>query len=179
MDAPYDFMKLAQHRFSVRKFSDKQVAKADINSILGAGHIAPTAHNNQPQRILVINSKEGIEKLQKCTVCHFGAPAAMIIGYDKDECWKRGYDGQNSGEVDASIVTTHMMLQAAAIGVGTTWVMYFDPEAMRAEFAIPDTIQPVALLVMGYPAGDCKPSPSHAQTRPMKEVVFYEQLKHK
>lgn len=174
MDTTYDFMKLAQDRFSVRKFSDKQVTKGDIDRILGAGHVAPTAHNNQPQRILVINSKEGIAKLQKCTVCHFGAPAAMLIGYDKNECWKREYDGKNSGDIDASIVTTHMMLQAAAIGVGTTWVMYFDPEAMRAEFALPDTLQPVALLVMGYPAHSAKPFPGHAKIRPIEEVVFYD-----
>ena len=111
--------------------------------------------------------------MRKCTKCHFGAPAALLVCYDKNECWKRSYDGKTSGEIDASIVTTHMMLEAASLGVGTTWVMYFMPDAIREEFEIPDPIEPVALLVMGYPAPDAKPNPGHTQFRPMEELVFY------
>lgn len=53
--------------------------------------------------------------------------------------------------MDASIVTTHMMLEAIELGLSTTWVMHFKPDAMREEFNIPDNIEPIALLVMGYP----------------------------
>ena len=129
-----DFLKLAEERYSVRSFTDKGVTQEDLDKILKAGHVAPTACNIQPQRILVINSEEAIEKLKGCTKCHFNAPTALLVCYSKDACWKRKYDGANSGEIDASIVTTHMMLEAASIGVGTTWVMHFDPTAMRETF---------------------------------------------
>lgn len=168
-----DFLKLAKERYSVRKFTDRPVEPEKIAAILRAGHLAPTACNRQPQRVLVIESAEGIERLKKCTGSHFNAPAALLVCYDKTECWVRDYDGKPSGDIDASIVADHMMLAAASLGVGTTWVMHFIPEAVRCEFALPDTVEPVALLVMGYPAEDAAPSPMHETYRPEEELVFY------
>ena len=168
-----NFLELATNRYSVRKFKSEPLQEKDLSSILQAGHIAPTGCNNQPQRILVINSTEGLEKLKKCTKCHFNAPAAMLVCYNKNECWVRKYDGKNCGVSDACIVTTHMMLQAAVIGVGSTWVMHFDPAAMCKEFNIPEYIEPVALLTLGYPAEDAEPLDLHFKTRPIEETVVY------
>ena len=168
-----DFMNLAAERYSVRKFRNDPVSQDAIDKILRAGHLAPTGCNFQPQRIYVIRSAEGMEKLRACTKCHFDAPMAMLVCYDKTECWTRRYDGEQAGWTDASIVTTHMMLQAHDIGVGTTWVMHFDPFAVREAFSLEEKIVPVALLPMGYPAEDAQPHPLHSQTRPMEEVVSY------
>lgn len=174
MNTDTGFLKLAAERYSVRKFQPHPVGEDALRQILRAGHLAPTACNLQPQRILVINTEDSITRLRKCTKCHFNAPTALLVCYDKSECWKREYDGKFSGETDASIVATHMMLEAASLGVGSTWVMYFIPEAVREEFSIPDHIEPAALLVMGYPAPDAKPFPGHAQFRPLEDVVVYE-----
>lgn len=54
-----DFEKLCAKRYSLRKFSDAPVEKEKLEKIIEAGHNAPTAHNNQPQRIFVLQSKEG------------------------------------------------------------------------------------------------------------------------
>lgn len=169
-----DFMQLASERYSVRKFTQEHLKQEVIDQIIAAGHVAPTGCNYQPQRILVLNSDEAIAKLKNCTKCHFHAPTAMLICYNKEECWTRKYDGATCGVVDASIVTTHMMLQAWELGVGSTWVMHFDPFAMRETFHIPDHVEPVALLVMGYAAPDAKPLDLHSQFRPLEEVVVYE-----
>ena len=171
-----DFLKLAADRYSVRKFVDTHLEKEVIDKILEAGHLAPTGCNYQPQRILVMNSDESLSKLKNCTKCHFNAPTAMLICYNKDECWTRKYDGHTSGIIDASIVTTHMMLEASTLGVGTTWIMHFDPFAMRKEFEIPENYEPVALLVMGYPAEDAKPLNLHSEFRPLDEVVSYDKF---
>ena len=171
-----DFLELAEKRYSVRKFTGVPVRDEDMERILRAGQLAPTACNKQPQRILVINSPEGREKLYRCTVSHFNAPTALIVCYDKRDCWVRDYDGKPSGEIDASIAATHMMLEAANIGVGVTWVMYFIPEAVRVEFELPEEFEPVAMLVMGYPAPDAKPYPGHTQSRPIGETVFHEKF---
>ncbi|MBR6729531.1 MAG: nitroreductase family protein, partial [Clostridia bacterium] len=80
-----EFLKLAEERYSVRKFTAEPVAQDVIDKILKAGHVAPTACNYQPQRIFVINSPEGLEKLKNCTRCHFDAPCAMLVCYNKDE----------------------------------------------------------------------------------------------
>ena len=171
-----EFEKLISERYSVRKFKEKHLEKDIINKILSAGHIAPTGCNFQPQRILVINTDESIEKLKTCTKCHFNAPCAMLVCFNKDESWVRKYDGALSAPVDAGIVTTHMMLQAHNIGVGTCWVMHFDPFKMRETFNIPQNLEPVALLVMGYPAPDVVPNERHTVYRTMEETVFYNEF---
>lgn len=168
-----DFLKLASERYSVRKFDNKTIEKEIIDRILESGHIAPTGCNYQPQKILVINEENTLAKLKECTRCHFDAPCALLVCYNKEECWTRPYDGNQSGIVDASIVTTHMMLQAWELGIGSTWVMHFNPFKMREEFKIPDNIEPVALLVMGYPASDAVPNERHTVYRPTEETVFY------
>lgn len=171
MQTPSAFQALAAARYSVRKFLPKPVEDEVLAQILRAGQLAPTACNNQPQKILVLNGKDDMAILRKCTVCHFDAPTALLVCYDKSLCWTREYDGKSSGDIDASIVATHMMLAAAELGVGSTWVMYFIPEAVREEFHIPENIEPVALLVLGYPAPDAKPAPRHTQFRDPEQIV--------
>ncbi len=169
-----DFLELARNRYSVRSFSDALIARHELELILRAGQLAPTACNRQPQRVLVIDGAAALAKLRRCTECHFNAPAALLVCCDTNACWTRRYDGKSSGDIDASIVATHMMLEAAQLGIGTTWVMYFDPEAIRREFALPAGVEPVALLVMGYPAADAQPSPMHAQTLPLDRLVAHD-----
>ena len=115
-----DFLTLAANRFSVRRFDARPVEPEALSRILRAGQLAPTACNRQPQRILILQSEDSLARLRRCTVCHFNAPVALIVCYDKTECWTREFDGKPSGDIDASIVTTHMMLEAAELGVGTT-----------------------------------------------------------
>jgi len=167
------FIDLAESRYSVRKFKNEKLPKDIIEKILHAGHIAPTGCNYQPQRIFVLESDSAIEKLKNCTKCHFNAPMAMLVCYNKDECWRRKYDGKSCGVADACIVTTHMMLAATELGVGCCWVMHFDPAAMVKEFDIPESVIPVALLVMGFPADDAKPLDMHFNFRTMEETVIY------
>lgn len=169
-----EFNKLITERFSVRDFKNEHLPKEVIDKILEAGQKAPTGCNNQPQRILVLNSDDAMEKLKKCTKCHFNAPTAMLVCYNKDESWQRVYDGELSAPVDAVIVTTHLMLSAKDNGVGSCWVMHFDPSAIRIAFNIPENVVPTALLVMGYPSSSAKPLNLHYETRPIDEVVFYE-----
>ena len=171
-----DFEKLITERYSVRNFKPKHLPQEVITKILEAGHKAPTGCNYQPQRILVLNTDESIAKLKECTKCHFNAHTAMLVCHNKEESWTRKYDGALSSPVDAVIVATHMMLAAHNIGIGCCWVMHFDPAAMREKFNIPNNVDPVALLVMGYPADDAKPLDLHNQFRPINDVVFYDKF---
>ena len=60
-----DFLELAKQRCTTRGFSDKKIAKDDLERILSAGRIAPTACNKQPQRIIVVQQPDNIRKVQK------------------------------------------------------------------------------------------------------------------
>lgn len=171
------FLDLARARYSVRKFKTQPIARETLEQVLAAGRAAPTACNNQPQRILVVQSEEGLAGIRKCTPYSFGAPTVLVVCYNAEESWKRvKFDGAEFGGQDACIVVTHLMLAAADLGLGTTWVGYFDPDALRRAFALPENIVPVALLPVGYPAEDAAPNVSHTKRRPLAETVFYERF---
>lgn len=166
-----EFLELAADRYSCRAFRAEPVGQADLDRILMAARLAPTAHNNQPQEIIVVRSEEGLSRLEKCTVCHYHAPLALIVCYDKSKAWVRDYDGRSSGDVDASIVATHMLLEAKSLGIDSVWIMYFIPEAVKTEFELPDGVEPVAILYMGYASEGA--APAHSERRAMDEYVTY------
>ncbi|MCL1817269.1 MAG: nitroreductase family protein [Clostridiales bacterium] len=166
------FLELAKARYSVRCFKSQPIKSEDLAQVLEAGCIAPTACNNQPHRIKVITATADLAKVDKCTPCRFGAPTVLLICYDRVISWERKYDGANSGEVDASIVTTHLMLAAQEVGLGTCWVMYFDPAKLAELFALSENIVPVALLPIGYPAKDAVPADLHEQRLPLNEILL-------
>ena len=82
-------------------------------------------------------------------------------------------DGQCSGLVDASIITTHLMLQAAELGLGTTWVGSFDPTKAAKALDLPANIVPVAILPLGYPAADAAPAAMHTSRKDLAETVTW------
>ena len=169
-----EFDKLISERYSVRSFLDTPLTQEDIDKIISASHLAPTGCNFQPQKILVLNTPDSMEKLRPCTKYHFNAPSAMLVCYDENQSWTRPYDGEKSAKVDASIVATHIILKAHDIGVGCCWVMCFEPDKLIKAFNIPKNYIPSALLIMGYPSKTAKPSPLHSKFRPIEDVVFYD-----
>ena len=154
-------------------FSDKPVEDDKLNQILEAGRVAPTAVNFQPQRILVLKSKDALDKLKNCTRYHFDAPVALIVCYDNTVSWKRKYDNYDMGAVDAAIVTTQMMLETANLGLGTTWVGHFEPAAVVREFELPENIIPVAILPIGYPSESAEPNPRHFERLRLDDTVKF------
>lgn len=168
-----EFEKLVRERYSVRKFNDRPVSEADLSAILEAARVAPTAVNKQPFRLLVLNTPESMEKLAQCTKYTFGAPLAIIVCAQADEAWVRPFDQDNSAVVDAAIVGTHIMLAAHDRGLGSTWVGFFDPAAVRRHFNVPAGVAPVAVFPIGHPAPDAAPSPKHAQRRELAELARY------
>lgn len=168
-----NFIELAKERYSLRSFDTRKVEKEKLDLILKAGQLAPTAVNYQPQRILVIESDEALAKLKDCIIYHFNAPMALLVCANKDEAWKRSYDGKIHTDIDGSIVATHMMLQATELGLGTTWVGHFDPIAIRKSFNIPSNLEPVCIFPIGYPSSDAKKNPNHEKRKDISQTVFY------
>ena len=169
-----NFAELSAQRYSLRKFSDRPVEDALLQQVLEAGRNAPTAHNNQPQRIFVLQSPEAMAKADACMGSHFHPPVLLAVAYDPAEAWNREDDGKNHGEIDAAIAATQMMLQAADLGLGTTYIGMFDPEKLRAAF--PEELAglvPIALLALGYPAENARPSRLHTDRKPLEEMVRY------
>lgn len=167
-----DFLELSKKRYSVLHYQKTCVPDDMINKILEAGMSAPTACNFQPQKIKLITTEADRARLNRVVPSKYYVPAAFLVCYDKTVCWKRKFDGKISGEIDASIVTTHMMLEATDLGLGSIWVMYWDPNKMRDEFAVPQQYEPVALLIVGYADKSIEPHKEHFVRKDVDHVLF-------
>lgn len=167
------FLKLAKKRYAVRNYRTKRVEEEKLALILEAGRVAPTAANKQPQRLIVVKEESGLEKLKTAANIH-GAPLAIIVCGDKESVWRRPYDGKDSIDIDTSIVTDHMMLEATQLGLGTLWICFFKPDVIRREFNLPGNLEPVNILCVGYASGK-KASPDRHDTmrKPLGETVSY------
>jgi len=168
-----DFQELAAARYSLRKFDARPVEQEKLDLVLEAGRSAPTAHNNQPQRMFVLRTPEALEKADACTAAHFHPPVIIVVGYDPEVSWKREYDGKDHGEIDASLAVAQMMLQAAELGLGTTYVGMFEPDHLHAAFPEMDGVKLTAMLPLGYPAEGARPARLHSERQPLEEFVRY------
>ena len=166
-----DFEKVIKERFSVRKFKDQKINNELINKILEAGNYAPTAKNNQPQKIYVVQSKEGLNKIDKVCPCRYNAPVCLIVASDKDIAWSNNTLSTTTN--DACIVATHMMLEATNLGVDNIWIEMFDKDKLKEEFNIPTNIEPICLLPLGYRDDSFKPSLMHNKRKNLNEIVEY------
>jgi nitroreductase len=164
-------MDLAKDRYSVRQFDPtRPVEQEKLDVLLEAIKIAPTAANMQPQKVKVFQSPEELAKADIISPCRYGAPLAFLICYDSSGTIKR--PGLDAGVIDCSIVTTHIMLAAWELGLGSCWCLAFDADKARAELGLPENIVPVAFLPVGYAAEGAAPHPFHTTYKPMSDLLL-------
>lgn len=164
------FIEIAKMRYSVRKYSDRAVESEKLEKIIEAAHVAPTAANLQPVKLIVVQSEEGLNKLGKAANT-YDAPIAIIVCADHSKAWIRPFDGKKTTDIDATILTDHMMHEATELGLGTCWVCYFKADIISKEFRLPDNLEPVNILAIGY--ADEVPADSN---RHVKERIAVEKL---
>ena len=78
-----DFITIAKQRMSVRDYKETKVEPEKLEQILEAAHVAPTAANLQPIRLIAVQSEEGLAKISKAANI-YGAPLAIIVCADHD-----------------------------------------------------------------------------------------------
>lgn len=171
-----DFLTIAKKRCSIRRYTERKVEPEKLEKILEAAHVAPTAANRQPARLIVVQSAEGLEKIGKSANI-YGAPLAILVCADHDRAWRRPFDQKLTSDIDAAILTDHMMLQATELGLGSVWVCHFKPDVLRREFDLPANLEPVNILVIGYAGEDFASPERHGEKRiPITELVSHESL---
>lgn len=158
------FIDLAKQRSAVRTYTTQKVEKEKLDLILEAAHVAPTAGNRQPVRLIVVEDEERLNIIEKSTNAYH-APLAIIVCSDHNKAWTRSFDDKKTTDIDASILTDHMMLEATELGLGTVWICKFDPDIICEGFHLPDNLEPVNILAIGY--ADSKPADPdrHKKTR--------------
>ena len=162
------FEELAKARYSCRRFKDTPVEAEKLRKLLEIANAAPTATNAQPVRLWVLQSPEALEKVNRVTRCGFGAPLVIAVGGRHADGWTRPSDGRTFADVDASIVGTHIMLAATDLGLGSTWVGWFDCPKLVELFPEMAGWDMVALFPIGYP--DAGPGRHHGERKPLSEL---------
>ncbi len=170
-----EFLDLAKRRYSSRKYKSTPVEKEKLLTVLEAGRIAPTAANKQPFQIVVV--QEGDEILPKLhTVYHREwmkeAPVLIILCGDHSKSWVRS-DGKDHCDIDVAIVADHITLQATEIGLATCWICNFEPVKTKVLLKLPENIEPVAILTLGYPADNVNINRHENSRKPLEETVHW------
>ncbi len=167
-----DFKELAEKRYSCRKFTDRKVERELLNKIVDTAISAPTAVNNQPYKIFLMDSEEAKQNIRKATSCSFGADTFLIVGGKKEDGWVRSFDKRNFADVDASIVATHVMMEIYDLGLATTWVGYFDAPMLKEIYPDMRDYDLIALFPIGYSAEKGgQPSPKHYERKSREEMM--------
>lgn len=171
-DEDMSFLELAKERYSCRKFADRLVEPEKIDQILEAAIVAPTAKNFQPVHLWVLSSGKSIEKVNEVTRCIYGASTVIAVGCTKDGAYVRS-DGKNYADVDATIVATHVMMEAQDLGLNTTFVGWFDEPKLHELFPEMDGYDIIALFPVGYASEEAagQPSPRHSERKSREELV--------
>lgn len=171
-----NFIMIAKKRCSIRSYKNQKVEPKKLEKILNAAHVAPTAANLQPVHLIVVQSVDGLAKINQAAD-FYHTPLAIIVCADYHKAWVRPFDQKQTGDIDAAILTDHMMLQATELGLGSVWICYFKTDILRHAFHLPANLEPINILAIGYADGEFADLERHSQTRiPLDNLVSYENL---
>jgi nitroreductase len=166
-----EFADLIQKRYSVRNYQTKPVEDDKLNKVLEAARLAPTAHNFQPFKLIVVKTRGNEENLKRIYDRKFFVEAPIVICACTllEEGWTRD-DGKNYAEVDTTIAMDHLILAATELGLGTCWIGKFDLKAAREVLNVPENVLPLVFTPLGYP----NDTPRTKQRKSMDDIVIHE-----
>ena len=167
-----EFQELIRQRYSVRAYRPDPVPDDLLRDVLEAARLAPTAHNNQPFRLVVMHTAGRYDDLRPIYLREWflQAPLLICICGLAEQAWVRRQDGRSYLDIDIGIVFDHLTLAATAHGLGTCWIAAFDADAARQALRLPPEIEPIAFTPLGYPADARRAK----QRRPLEELVHWE-----
>ena len=168
-----EFKDVIRNRYSCKKYCDRQVEAEKLEAVLNAGRLAPTAKNLQEQHVYVVQSAEGLAKIDAVTPCRYGAPTVLVVAFDKDNVFTYPGGKRDSGVEDATIVATHMILAAADEGVDSCWINFLDPEKLAEGLGLPENEEILMVMDLGYAAEGAGPLPNHESRKELSETVTY------
>ena len=143
-----------------------------VEQLLEAGRWAPSASNRQPWHFIVIRDEEARRAVAEHGTYHFigwahvkAAPLLIALcGEARNPVYRRFL------HEDIGLAGSQIMLQAHALGLGTCWIGGIDPDALGDILRVPDHVEVIGLLTVGFPAED----PAPRRRKPLAEVAHYD-----
>lgn len=166
-----DLFDVIARRRSVRSYEDRAVEDDKLAQVLEAARLAPSAGNRQEWRFVVVRDAELRRKLMEAARGQqFVGDAPVVIAACAPEHGHVMSCGHPSFLVDVSIALEHIALAARALGLGTCWVGAFEQRLVRDALGIPDSVEVVQLMALGYPTD----WPDPKDRKDMDEIACYD-----
>ena len=164
---------LAKRR-SVRHFDSKRdVSNSDIQALLEAAVVAPTAGNIQPWRFTVVRSAEARARLASAMGQRWAAaaPVVIVVCVDPRPSYARYSDrGENLYAIqDTAAAVENILLAAVDLGLASCWIGAFGEHAVAEAIGARSPIRPIAVLPVGYSAE----SAGRSARRPLEEITTW------
>jgi nitroreductase len=169
---PEGVLALLKGRRSIRRYKPDPVPDDLLEQVLEAGRWAPSASNRQPWDFVVVRDEAVREAVAEHAAYFFvkwahveEAPVIIALCGDASNRVYRTFLHEDIG-----LAGGQMMLQAAALGLGTCWIGGLDRAAIGAVLKVPEGVEVVGLLTLGHPDEDPEPP----GRRPLPEIVHYD-----
>lgn len=176
---------IIRHRRSIRRYSAQPVEKEKVLACLEAARLAPSAHNIQPWRFVVIDDPELKSQVAErafsgiYSYCRFAAraPVLVLLLAAPDVAASRLgrlVQGVQFYLLDLGIAGEHFVLKAEEQGLSTCWIGWFNSRAVKKFLKIPRKYRLVAMLALGY--AEKRPPGDHIR-KPLEEIAWFNQIK--
>jgi nitroreductase len=153
-----DVLEAIKRRRSIRQFTDEPIGKDALETLLDAARWAPSGGNEQRWRFVVITSPSTKELVKKFAPGIFAMPAAFIV-----ICVEKAPDANPWKEkvylADCAIASQNIMLAAYEMGIGSCVAISYAKVAIKEILNLPDDIEPLLIVTLGYPAEAPEPPP--------------------
>lgn len=179
------FLKLANTRFSVRKYKNTPVEREKVLSCLEAARLTPSACNSQPWHFVVVDKPEQAAALAGRTTLPLtklnqfvkGAPVIVAIVAEKPNL-SAGLGGMIKQKpyylMDIGMAAEHFCLQAAEEGLGTCMLGWFNEKAVKKYLSVPTKRSIPLLITLGYPEKKLPPNKIRAK---LEEIYSFGKYK--
>lgn len=173
-------MDMIKARHSIRKYTDRQISREDLQLILEAGNYAPNAGGGQRSMMVAVRDPELTAKIGRMNLAMFDR-SRLLGGYVSneqpsvidDKTIKDGFYGaptvvaifcQNGFAfrvADAFCMAENMLLQATELGIssciisrGEETFVSAEGQALIKEWNVPENYSAVCFVILGYIDGE-------------------------
>lgn len=167
-----DFIELLDKRHSTRDFSDKEIIKEDLKEAINLAMKSHSSKNDQPQRIIVVESNEKKDLLKKSLTQDYNAKSFIILAYDETISRTRDYKNLNGGIISSSIFAGYLMLALSYKDIDSIWIGASDLANIKKNFNLKD-ISPIGVLAIGYESEKAKASKDHFDRKDVDEIASF------